>query len=152
MHSKLTQLPSCSTKCSGGVEQDERDSLPNQVSYIFLILGIYCIYIGKILSDCCHCHHMQQLLLFGFGFFILISVSAYVANLAAFLSLKSTSDVTSMSEAVARGYTICAHPAVKSELEVAWPGEWKLISSQQNLSIEIANAYSYTFAIFVSRG
>ncbi|KAL7540473.1 hypothetical protein ACHAXR_010132, partial [Thalassiosira sp. AJA248-18] len=77
--------------CSAGVEQDSRTSLPH------------------------------KLLLFGFGFFILISVSAYVANLAAFLTLNSTDDVKTMDEAVAKGYTICAHPAVKAELQVAWP-------------------------------
>mmetsp|Transcript_34735 Transcript_34735/g.56767 ORF Transcript_34735/g.56767 Transcript_34735/m.56767 type:complete len:669 (+) Transcript_34735:46-2052(+) len=77
--------------CSAGVEQDERASLPN------------------------------KLLLFGFGFFILISVSAYVANLAAFLTLSTTDSVKTMAGAIAAGMTICAHPAIKAELEVAWP-------------------------------
>lgn len=46
---------------------------------------------------------------------------AYVANLAAFLTLKSNEEVRTMGAAVAAGYTICAHPALKTELEVAWP-------------------------------
>jgi len=78
--------------CSAGVEQDKSSSLPNKV------------------------------LLFGFGWFILIAVSAYVANLAAFLTLSGTSDgVKTMGEAVAKGVTICAHPALKAELQVTWP-------------------------------
>ncbi|KAL7546227.1 hypothetical protein ACHAWF_009562 [Thalassiosira exigua] len=77
--------------CSAGVEQVRGASLPN------------------------------QLLMFGFGFFILITVSAYVANLAAFLTLSSTDAMTTMGGAVDAGYTICAHPALKIELETAWP-------------------------------
>mmetsp|Transcript_41160 Transcript_41160/g.86336 ORF Transcript_41160/g.86336 Transcript_41160/m.86336 type:complete len:622 (-) Transcript_41160:278-2143(-) len=88
-------LDSCLQKglffCSAGVEQDENASLPS------------------------------KLLLFGFGFFILISVSAYVANLAAFLTLSTTDFINTMEGAVAAGVTICAHPAVKVELEIAWP-------------------------------
>jgi len=76
---------------SAGVEQDESATLSN------------------------------KLLLFGFGFFILISVSAYVANLAAFLTLSTTESVRTIDEAVATGVTICAHIALKVELEVAWP-------------------------------
>lgn len=49
-------------------------------------------------------------------------MSAYVANLAAFLTLSGVADtVKTMGEAVARGYTICAHPALRTELELAWP-------------------------------
>eukprot|EP00956_Cyclotella_meneghiniana_P012088 scaffold17153_cov65-Cyclotella_meneghiniana.AAC.3 len=58
---------------------------------------------------------------FGFGFFILIVVSAYVANLAAFLTSNTTTAVTTMKEAIDRKYRICAHPIVKPELELAWP-------------------------------
>eukprot|EP00956_Cyclotella_meneghiniana_P005409 scaffold6804_cov57-Cyclotella_meneghiniana.AAC.12 len=77
--------------CSAGIEQDLGMSLPNRT------------------------------LFFGFGFFILIIVSAYVANLAAFLTSNSANSVSTMKEAIAAGYTICAHPAVKSDLEIAWP-------------------------------
>ena len=62
----------------------------------------------------------NKFLMFGFGFFILITVSAYVANLAAFLT-KNVSSIQSMEGAVASGWTICAHPALKSELQVKWP-------------------------------
>jgi hypothetical protein len=62
----------------------------------------------------------NKLLMFGFGFFILITVSAYVANLAAFLT-RNVSEIKSMEGAVASGWTICAHPAIESELQIAWP-------------------------------
>jgi len=77
--------------CSAGIEQDKGSSLPVKV------------------------------LLFGFGFFTLISVSAYVANLAAFLTLSGGTTVTTMENAVKTGVTICAHPAVKAALQVDWP-------------------------------
>lgn len=48
-------------------------------------------------------------------------MSAYVANLAAFLTLSSTDSIKSMDSAVAAGLTICAHPALRAEMEVAWP-------------------------------
>jgi len=62
----------------------------------------------------------HKVLMFGFGFFILITVSAYVANLAAFLT-RSMDVVQSMDRAVAAGKIICAHPAVENELQIAWP-------------------------------
>jgi len=89
-------LDSCLQKglffCSAGVEQDESSSLPT------------------------------KLLLFGFGFFILISVSAYVANLAAFLTLPTTdAPIKTIDGAIDAGLTICAHTAIEAELEVAYP-------------------------------
>ena len=57
----------------------------------------------------------------GFGAFILISVSAYVANLAAFLTKSGDESVTSMEAAVALKLSICAHPAIEQELRDAWP-------------------------------
>ena len=64
----------------------------------------------------------NKLLMFGFAFFILISVSAYVANLAAFLTRKSIDGtIATMEGAVAKGWNICAHPVIKTELGIAWP-------------------------------
>jgi len=78
--------------CSAGVEQDHGASLPH------------------------------KFLMFGFGFFILISVSAYVANLAAFLTRSGTkSFVGSIEEAIDQNIEICAHPALREELEHKWP-------------------------------
>ena len=57
----------------------------------------------------------------GFGFFILIAVSAYVANLAAFLTKSGDQSVTSMENAVAMKISICAHPAIEQELRDQWP-------------------------------
>jgi len=60
--------------------------------------------------------------IFGFGFFILLTVSAYVANLAAFLTRSTLSEsITTMKGAVSAGYEICAHPALEDELYSAWP-------------------------------
>ena len=81
---------------SAGIEQDTGASLPHKV------------------------------LMFGFGFFILIAVSAYVANLAAFLTqsgLKTT--VGSMKDVIAGNVKICGHSALKEELKLKWPdGNW----------------------------
>jgi len=76
---------------SEGVEQDEGSSLPN------------------------------KLLLFGFGFFTLISVSAYVANLASFLTRPPREYVSTMEDAVANNLKICGHPALARELKSKWP-------------------------------
>lgn len=61
-----------------------------------------------------------KFLMFGFGFLILITVSAYVANLAAFLT-RNIADVKSVKGVVAAGLPICAHPAIQHELKMAWP-------------------------------
>mmetsp|Transcript_1544 Transcript_1544/g.3190 ORF Transcript_1544/g.3190 Transcript_1544/m.3190 type:complete len:753 (+) Transcript_1544:97-2355(+) len=76
---------------SGGVEQDGGSSLP------------------------------YKLLMFGFGFFILISVSAYVANLAAFLTRSVPDYVATMEGAVKSNLKICGHPALAGELTSKWP-------------------------------
>jgi len=62
----------------------------------------------------------NKFLMFGFGFFILITVSTYVANLAAFLTRNITTTKT-MEGVIAAGKNICAHPALKTELQSAWP-------------------------------
>ncbi len=77
--------------CSAGVEQDKGASLP------------------------------YKCLMFGFSFFILIVVSAYVANLAAFLTQSLPDFVGTMDAAIENGYSICAHPVVQSQLAIAWP-------------------------------
>ena len=83
---------------------------------------------------------LSQLLMFGFAFFILIAVSAYVANLAgmshnilhtkryyflmvlpAFLTQNLTTSINTIETAVREGLHICAHPVIKTELMVAWP-------------------------------
>ena len=70
--------------------------------FLFFYLNWYCI-------SLCSPRHA------GFGFFILIAVSAYVANLAAFLTLRTTGEVVNTMEgAVAAGAAICAHPAVSA--------------------------------------
>ena len=50
-------------------------------------------------------------------------MSAYVANLAAFLTLTLSTDnsIRTINGAVAAGLTICAHPAIKENLRTSWP-------------------------------
>ena len=62
---------------------------------------------------------MNKILMFGFAFFILIAVSAYVANLAAFLTRSLGTSINTMEAAVKERLVICAHPAVESELNVS---------------------------------
>ena len=77
--------------CSAGVEQDSGGSLPSKI------------------------------LLLGFSLFTLVVVSAYVANLAAFLTRNHFEYVGTMGEVMERGWRVCALPATREELEVAWP-------------------------------
>ncbi len=77
---------------SAGIEQDMGGSLPHKV------------------------------LMFGFGFFILIAVSAYVAELAAFLTRSGLkTEYGTMKQVVDEHVPICGHPALKDELELKWP-------------------------------
>lgn len=62
-----------------------------------------------------------KILMFGFGFFILIVISAYVANLAAFLTRSLPDYIGNMEQVVANNKSVCALPALKTELEVAYP-------------------------------
>jgi len=77
---------------SAGIEQDTGASLPHKV------------------------------LMFGFAFFILIAVSAYVANLAAFLTqtgLETT--FTSMDSVIDKNIPICGHQALEKDIRLIWP-------------------------------
>ena len=77
---------------SAGIEQDTGASLPHKV------------------------------LMFGFGFFILIAVSAYVANLAAFLTQTGLeTSVGTMQQVVDRNIPICGHSQLKEDLLLEWP-------------------------------
>jgi len=67
-----------------------------------------------------------QLLNVGFGFFVMLFLSAYTANLAAFLSSVAISDywsdVYKASEgAAALGGKVCAHTVLRNRLEKAYP-------------------------------
>ncbi|KAL7533390.1 hypothetical protein ACHAXR_007666, partial [Thalassiosira sp. AJA248-18] len=63
----------------------------------------------------------HKLLLLGFSFFVLIVVSAYVANLAAFLTRSTPDYVGTMESVVENGMKICAYSAMKLEYEAGWP-------------------------------
>ena len=56
--------------------------------------------------------------MFGFAFFTLILVSAYVANLAAFLTRPTFKYVGDIESVIANGMPICAHPALQEDLEL----------------------------------
>jgi len=59
--------------------------------------------------------------------------SSYVANLAAFLTRRSLEgSVTTIDGAIARGWTICAHPVFKTKLPLAWPTAKFLFSESDN--------------------
>jgi hypothetical protein len=78
--------------CSSGIEQDTGASLPHKV------------------------------LMFGFGFFILIAVSAYVANLAAFLTQTGVeTEFGTMKQVIDKNARICGHPALEGDLRFKWP-------------------------------
>eukprot|EP00984_Skeletonema_dohrnii_P035598 scaffold35582_cov233-Skeletonema_dohrnii-CCMP3373.AAC.1 len=77
---------------SAGIEQDTGASLPHKV------------------------------LMFGFGFFILIAVSAYVANLAAFLTQTGVeTEFGTMKQVIDKNARICGHPALEGDLRLKWP-------------------------------
>jgi len=78
---------------SAGIEQDTGASLPHKV------------------------------LMFGFGFFILIAVSAYVAELAAMLTQSGLEPTKygSMKQIVDGYIPICCHPALEEEIRQKWP-------------------------------
>ena len=64
----------------------------------------------------------SKILIFGYGFLILIAVAAYTANLAAYLATSGVGDyIQSIEEAILFGVTICAHPVLEVELGAVWP-------------------------------
>jgi len=91
--------------CSAGIEQDVGASLPHKI------------------------------LLFGFGFFILVVVSAYVANMAAFLTHSVSADVLTMEAAVEKRLKICVYQALEAELKAAWPGASFVFSSLEHTGL-----------------
>ena len=105
---------------SAGVDNDPAQSLAHKVLF-FSGFVARVLFFSVLIYSILHCAGFRwKVLMFGFGFFILITVSAYVANLAAFLT-RSMDVVQSMDGAVAAGKIICAHPAVENELQIAWP-------------------------------
>ena len=99
---------------SAGIEQDMGASLPHKV------------------------------LMFGFGFFILIAVSAYVANLAAILTQSGLEkSVGSMKEVIDRGIPICGHQALEEEIRNKWPkANWLFPSNDSGLFEGMLEAYA----------
>ncbi|KAL7533215.1 hypothetical protein ACHAXR_005108 [Thalassiosira sp. AJA248-18] len=79
--------------------------------------------------------------MFGFGFFILIVVSAYVANLAAFLTWSMPEFVGTMEGAVTNNLIVCAHPVLEEELKAAWPTAKFLFNQGGNDYIDMLDDY-----------
>ncbi|EJK46726.1 hypothetical protein THAOC_34592, partial [Thalassiosira oceanica] len=97
-----------------GVEQDENSR------YGISSCRIMSCFAVNMPNLCPYLSLPLKTMLFGFGFLILIAVSAYVANLAAFLTKTSQESVLTMTQAVRTGTRICAHPAIREELELQW--------------------------------
>jgi hypothetical protein len=68
----------------------------------------------------------MKILKFGFGFVILITVAAYTANLAAYLTISAVGDyVGSMDEAITTHTRVCGQLALRHDLQKAWPtAQW----------------------------
>jgi len=65
----------------------------------------------------------ESILMFGYAFLILIVVSAYTANLTAFLTISAQKDfIGTMEEAIDNKILICGHPTLKNDLKNVWPG------------------------------
>ena len=70
----------------------------------------------------------SRLLKFGWGFFVLVALTSYTANLAAFLTRTAASEasvVSSMSQAVEQGLVICSHEAIRELLVSEYDEAWK---------------------------
>ena len=72
----------------------------------------------------------HQVLNFGFGFLIFVAVTAYTANMAAFLTLSGAdSYLSSIEEAVTRNTPLCAPHNLKIELTTIYPtANWVFLS------------------------
>ena len=85
------------------------------IAYSMFFFGHTCNYDIKA-------SYPAKILNFGFGFLILIAVSAYTANLAAFLTLQGVSNyISSMEAAVRQTVVLCAPIALKQDLIQIWP-------------------------------
>eukprot|EP00985_Skeletonema_marinoi_P034995 scaffold45345_cov212-Skeletonema_marinoi.AAC.1 len=99
---------------SAGIEQDTGASLPHKV------------------------------LMFGFGFFILIAVSAYVANLAAFLTQSGLveTEFRTMKQVIDKNVPICGHPALEGDFRLIWPKANWIISDGPDGIFDMFDAYA----------
>lgn len=77
----------------------------------------------------------QKWLNFGFCLLSFVVISAYTANLAAFLTLSMSNQkdyITNMNDAVSKGVAICASPTLKAELTMSWPDAKFVFESSRN--------------------
>ena len=85
----------------------------------------------------------HKVLMFGFGFFILIAVSAYVAELAAMLTQSGLEKgVGTMELVVERNIPICGHPALEEEIRMKWPKANWLFPSESGTYDSMLEAYA----------
>ena len=64
-----------------------------------------------------------KLLMIGFAIMILILYSAYVAKLAATLTIAGVElNLETMEGVIAKGKNVCAPATLKSEIQATWPG------------------------------
>ncbi|KAL7533811.1 hypothetical protein ACHAXR_005454, partial [Thalassiosira sp. AJA248-18] len=113
--------------CSAGVEQDAGASLPHKLlmfGFAFLILIVVSRVFNLVLPPAffIQAHAITDL--------FSLKVSAYVANLAAFLTRNDLNVVSTIEDVVAQGSKICAHPALQDDLERQHPGA-KFVFNQE---------------------
>ena len=67
----------------------------------------------------------------GYGFFVLITISSYTANLATILVAKSNKQgISSIQDAIDQGVTICVLQAVERQVSALFPkAKWHMVSS-----------------------
>jgi hypothetical protein len=80
--------------------------------------------------------------MFGFGFLILVSVASYTANLAAFLTVTGVSNyIGSMDAAIYTNTPICAHPALRRELQSVWPEATFVVNEEDDTTLGLIANY-----------
>ena len=64
-----------------------------------------------------------RLAVVGFGWFLLITISSYTANLASILvaQQKATNQIWCIQDAIAQKQSICLHPVIAPEIKTAYP-------------------------------
>ena len=79
-------------------------------------------FMGGAVAYDIHSNASQKFMNFGFGLFIFVTVTAYTANLAAFLTLSGTTTyISSIQDAISRNVPLCGPPQIKRELVDLYP-------------------------------
>ena len=80
-------------------------------------------FMGGAVAYDIHANASQKFMNFGFGIFIFVTVTAYTANLAAFLTLSGAAQyISGIDEAIAKNIPLCAPGQLQNELVDLYPG------------------------------